>query len=100
MEQLCLPRTVLEGREAYLREGDVYTVIMRGNRPVDVRIRSEMVFTVVESDGSAGLMNSRAGTKSVRTDTGLVVRVPHSIEVGERILVNTVTNEYVERVND
>jgi len=38
-------------------------------------------------------------TKPVVTETGLTVRVPLFIKQGEKILVNTETNEYVERVN-
>jgi elongation factor P len=38
-------------------------------------------------------------TKPVTTETGLTVRVPLFIKQGEKILVNTETNEYVERVN-
>ncbi|WPR06383.1 elongation factor P, partial [Treponema pallidum subsp. pallidum] len=39
-------------------------------------------------------------TKPVTTETGLVVRVPLFIKQGEKILINTETNEYQERVND
>ena len=39
-------------------------------------------------------------TKPVVTETGLVVRVPLFIKQGEKIMVNTETNEYQERVNN
>jgi elongation factor P len=39
-------------------------------------------------------------TKPIVTETGLVVRVPLFIKQGEKILVNTESNDYVERVND
>jgi len=38
-------------------------------------------------------------TKPVVLETGLTVRVPIFIKQGEKIMINTETNEYVERVN-
>ena len=58
-----------------------------------------MVFVVAE--GSEGIKGDTVTktTKPVKTETGLVVKVPLFIKEGEKILVSTDTGEYQERVN-
>jgi len=68
--------------------------------PIDIKIPYKMVFTVAESENYIRGDTVSGATKPVTTETGLVVRVPLFIKQGEKILVNTETNEYVERVNE
>ena len=58
-----------------------------------------MIFVVAESENYVRGDTVSGATKPVVTETGLVVRVPLFIKQGERIMVNTETNEYQERVN-
>ncbi|HTX73364.1 MAG TPA: elongation factor P [Rectinemataceae bacterium] len=100
LEQFDLPVARHERCAAYLKAGGTYALVVWEGEPIDIRIPREMVFTVSEC-GSRPLGGAVPGaTKPVVTETGLVVRVPLSIRQGERILVNTETNEFVERLND
>ncbi len=58
-----------------------------------------MIFVVAESENYVRGDTVSGATKPVVTETGLVVRVPLFIKQGEKIMVNTETNEYQERVN-
>jgi elongation factor P len=57
------------------------------------------VYEVAEAEEAVKGDTVTGATKNVTTETGLVVRVPIFIKQGEKILVNTETKEYLERVN-
>ena len=75
-----------------------YLTIWEG-KVIDIKIPYKVVFTVAESENYVKGDTVSGATKPVTTETGLTVRVPLFIKQGEKILVNTETNEYVERVN-
>ncbi|HET7838172.1 MAG TPA: elongation factor P [Rectinemataceae bacterium] len=97
LEQIALAVAENEARGPYLREGETYALVLWEGEPVDVRIPPKMVFTVAKAESRTRSDTPAGATKSVTTDTGLVVRVPLFIAQGERIVVDTATNEYVER---
>jgi elongation factor P len=99
-EQFGIPMSTQKDKKPYLKEGDTYTIVMWEGGPIDVKIPYKMVFTVVESENYVRGDTVSGATKPVTTETGLVVRVPLFIKQGEKILVNTVSNDYVERVNE
>lgn len=99
-EQFTVPFIGFEDKKLFMIEADIYKVVMWGEKPIDVKVPSKMVYTVTEaSEGVKGDTVTKT-TKSVKVETGLVVRVPLFIKEGERIMVNTETREYVERVNN
>nr|AGS51566.1 translation elongation factor P [uncultured bacterium contig00004] len=86
-------------KKFYLKEGDSYELTIWEGSVIDIKIPYKVVFTVAESENYIKGDTATGATKPVVTDTGLTVRVPLFIKQGEKILVNTETNEYVERVN-
>jgi len=86
-------------KKLYLKEGDAYDLTIWEGKVIDIRIPYKVVFTVAESENYIKGDTATGATKPIITDTGLTVRVPLFIKQGEKILVNTETNEYVERVN-
>lgn len=99
-EQFGVPISAHEDKKNYLKEGETYTLVMWEGEPIDIKIPYKMVFTVVESENYIKGDTVSGATKPIVTETGLVVRVPLFIKQGEKILVNTESNDYVERVND
>ncbi len=98
-EQFGIPIVGNEDKKFYLKEGETYTVIIWEHEAIDIKIPYKMVFTVTESENYVKGDTVSGATKPVVVDTGLTVRVPLFIKQGEKILVNTETNDYVERVN-
>ena len=86
-------------KKLYLKEGDSYQITIWEGKVIDIQIPYKVIFTVAESENYIKGDTATGATKPIVTDTGLTVRVPLFIKQGERILVNTETNEYVERVN-
>ncbi|HEY9055270.1 MAG TPA: elongation factor P [Rectinemataceae bacterium] len=99
-EQFGVSIAAHEEKRPYLKEGETYTLTFWEGEAIDIKIPYKMVFTVVESENYIKGDTVSGATKPIVTETGLVVRVPLFIKQGERILVNTESNDYVERVND
>ncbi|MDR3167444.1 MAG: elongation factor P [Treponema sp.] len=99
-EQYEVPITAdTENKKYYLKEGDSYELTIWEGNVIDIRIPYKVVFTVAESENYVKGDTVSGATKPIVTETGLTVRVPLFIKQGEKIQVNTETNEYVERVN-
>jgi elongation factor P len=89
----------MEDKKLYLQEEHKYEVTIWEEKVIDIRIPYKVVFIVAESENYVKGDTVSGATKPVTTETGLTVRVPLFIKQGEKILVNTEANEYVERVN-
>ena len=98
-EQIEVPNDILKEKVHYLREGDEYEIVIWEEKPIDVKIPTKMIFVVEQSENYIKGDTVSGATKPIITETGLTVRVPLFIKQGEKILVNTETNEYQERVN-
>ena len=98
-DQYEVPIADMEDKKYYLKEGQPYEVTIWETKVIDIKIPYKVVFTVAESENYVKGDTVSGATKPVTTETGLTVRVPLFIKQGEKILVNTETNEYVERVN-
>ena len=99
-DQHEVPISVHENVKYYLKEGDSYEMTFWNGSVIDIKIPYKVVFTVAESENYVKGDTVSGATKPIVTETGLTVRVPLFIKQGEKIRVNTETNEYVERVND
>jgi elongation factor P len=98
-EQFVVPRAGLEDKIYYMREGDTYRITMWETTPIDVEIPLKMTLEVAEAEEAIKGDTVTGATKPVKTETGLEVKVPIFIKQGDKILVNTESGEYVERVN-
>lgn len=99
-DQYHVPVEGFEDMGLFMKEGDTYTVIFWEEKPIDIEIPYKMVYTVTEAEEAIKGDTVTGATKTVRVETGLEVKVPIFIKAGEKILVNTESREYVERVND
>ena len=98
-EQFVVPVSGLEERGSYMKEGDTYGVVLWETTPIDIAIPLKTVLEVTEAEEGVRGDTVTGATKSVRTETGLEVKVPIFIKRGDKILVNTESGEYVERAN-
>ncbi|MDR0669059.1 MAG: elongation factor P [Treponema sp.] len=98
-EQYEVPVAEMPDKKLYLQDGQSYELTVWEGRVIDIKVPYKVVFTVAESENYIKGDTASGATKPVTTETGLTVRVPLFIKQGEKILINTETNEYVERVN-
>ena len=99
-EQFEVHKEGLTDKQVFLKEGEEYQLVIWESSPIDVIIPYKMVFEVTEAQEALKGDTVTGGTKPVTLETGLVVRVPLFIKQGDKVLVNTETLEYVERVNN
>jgi elongation factor P len=88
-----------EDYQFIMKDGETYRVTFWEHLPLDIQVPAKVLFTVAEAEEAVKGDTVTGATKMVTTETGLTVRVPIFIKQGEKILVNTETKEYLERVN-
>ncbi|MBN2535903.1 MAG: elongation factor P [Spirochaetales bacterium] len=98
-EQSAIPIEGLEEKKLFLKEGDIYQLVLWENNPIDILIPFKMTFKIVDAQNGVKGDTVTGATKVATIETGLQVKVPLFIKTGDNILVNTETKEYVERVN-
>ncbi|MCS5591212.1 MAG: elongation factor P [Gammaproteobacteria bacterium] len=96
-EQYALDETAMAGAINYLVEQDNCVVTLWNNNPISVTPPNHVVLEVANTD--PGLKGDTAGTggKPATMNTGVVVQVPLFIAIGEKVKVDTRTNEYTGR---
>ncbi len=99
-EQFAMPISGQEDKKLFVREGDTLQLSFWDERPIDILLPYKIVLQVTEAQAGLKGDTVSGATKPVTTETGLVVKVPLFIKSGDKILVNTETREYVERVNE
>lgn len=98
-ETINVPYSLNDTLKFYLKEGEIYPIVLWNDEAIDVKIPQKMTFIVAESENYVKGDTVSGATKPIVTETGLTVRVPLFIKQDEKILVNTETNDYVERIN-
>ncbi|MBN1834326.1 MAG: elongation factor P [Spirochaetales bacterium] len=98
-EQFTVPMAGQEDKKLFMREGDTYQLSFWEDRPIDILLPYKIVLAVTEAEHALKGDTVSGATKPVTLETGLVIKVPLFIKEGDRLLINTETREYVERVN-
>jgi elongation factor P len=96
-DQFTLSKEAVGDNANYFKEGDDVTVMSFEGKPMSVEMPAKVDLLVVESP--PGIKGDTAGnaTKKVKLESGYEVSVPLFINQGDKIRVNTVSGEYVER---
>jgi elongation factor P len=97
-EMMALSADVLGDNVGYLTEGMVIEALYYDGRPVGIEapmfIELEVKETTPNIKGAA-VQNTQ---KPATMETGLEIKVPPYIEIGDRVKIDTRTGEFVERV--
>ncbi len=98
-EQFTVPAAGFESKRNYMKEGDTYELVMWESKPLDIKLPLKEVYTVSAAEDAVKGDTVTGASKTVTCETGLEVKVPIFIKTGDKVLVNTETGDYVERVN-
>lgn len=96
-EQVMVPTDVLGDKARYLQENMECTVRLFEGVPLSVDIPQQVVLEIVEADPHVKGQTASSSYKSARLSNGVRIQVPPFIERGERVVVNTTDDSYVER---
>ena len=96
-EQLQLTADQIGDGLKYMKENMIVQVLMHDSRIIGVDIPPHVVLEVTDTPPSEKGNTAQGGTKPATLETGAVVNVPFFISNGDKIRVDTRTNEYLDR---
>ena len=96
-EQLQLTEDQIGDGIKYLKENMIVQVLMHDGRIIGVDLPAHVILEVTDTPPSEKGNTAQGGTKPATLETGAVVNVPFFISNGDKIRVDTRTNEYLDR---
>lgn len=96
-EQFQLGADVVDSASSYLKEGDELNLQFFGDRVINVELPKNLYLEVTYAEDVVKGDTTSSVLKDATLETGLVVKVPAFIKVGDVISVDTTTGEYRER---
>ena len=97
-EQIPLNKEQLGDSLKYLKENMNVQILMHDGRIIGVDLPNFVELEVVDTPPSEKGNTAQGGTKPATLEGGAVVNVPFFINVGDKLRVDTRTNEYLDRV--
>lgn len=96
-EQISAAPDVVADQIAYLRPNDRVEVSLHDERPVGLILPTAVVLAVTETEPGLKGATVTNVLKPATLETGLKVRVPPFIDIGDKIKVDTRSGEYLSR---
>jgi len=97
-EMIPVPGEKIGDSVKYLKEGLSVTALTHQGEIINIELPLTIEATVVETDPGVRGDTASGGSKPATIESGAVIQVPFFINVGDRVKVDTRTNEYLERV--
>jgi elongation factor P len=97
-EQMAIPEDQVQNPLRWVVPNEEVEVLYVDEAPSDVQVPSAVELTVAETDpGLRGDTASGGGDKPATLESGVIVRVPLFVNVGDRVRVDTRSGAYVSR---
>jgi elongation factor P len=97
-DQMTVPEDQVAGSLKWIVPNEQVDVLYVDESPVDVQVPSAVELAVEETEpGVKGDTASGGGAKPAKLESGVTVRVPLFVDVGDRVRVDTRSGEYVSR---
>lgn len=97
-EQFEISRDLISDQAPFLREQAMVDVLFWSEKPLSIELPPKMEFEVKETGPGVKGNSATNIFKPATLENGLKLKVPLFINQGDKILVDTRTGEYVERV--
>jgi len=96
-EQLSLSPDQIGDAAQYLKLNEVVKVQMTDGKPISVEVPPTVVLEVKETEPALRGATVTNVQKPAKLETGLTIKVPNFIEIGEKVKVDTRTGEFLGR---
>jgi elongation factor P len=96
-EQYSIPLKIIEKEINFIKEGDQVNVLIYENSPIGINLPSTVVLQVEYTEKAVKGDRVSSAMKPAKLETGLTVNVPLFIDIGDKVIINTETGEYVSR---
>ncbi len=97
-DQVAVQADAVGEAVGYVVEGGTVSVLSADGEVVSVEPPAHVDLAVAETDPGLKGDTATGGTKPATLETGVVVQVPLFVNVGDRVRVDTRSNEYLTRV--
>ena len=97
-EQTAAPLNLVGEAAGYIVPNATVSVLSADGEVVSVEPPAHVDLEVAETDPGLKGDTATGGSKPATLETGLVVQVPLFVNIGDRVRVDTRTNEYLTRV--
>lgn len=97
-EQVAADKNAITEAKDWLKEQDIYTVIVWNEAPISVSPPNFVELEVADTDPGLKGDTAQGGTKPATLSSGAMVKVPLFIEIGDVLRVDTRNGEYQNRV--
>lgn len=98
LEQIFIGEKIIKDSKFWLFKQVECSVIFWNDEPIQVIPPKFVKLKVIKTDPVLKYSQLNVRLKHAELNTGVIVKVPFFIEVGELIKINTVSGEYVSRV--
>lgn len=96
-DQYTIGKNAISDAIHYLVEQETYTITLWNDNPISVVAPSHVVLEVIETEPGLKGDTAGGGGKPAKLSSGLVVQVPLFINIGDKIKIDTRSNEYSGR---
>ena len=97
-EQIQIPLATLGSDSQYLKEGTDITILFIDDEPLSLELPPKLDFEITETGPDLRGNSATNIFKEAVLENGLKVKVPLFMKVGDRVIVDTRTGQYSERV--
>lgn len=99
-EQFEISADLVGDGAGYIKEGDKVSLQFFNELPINVELPKNVPLKVTYAEDAVKGDTSSSITKSATVETGITVKVPAFVKVGDLISVDTTTGAYRERVKE
>jgi elongation factor P len=96
-EESNLTEKQIGDRVKYLKEGMEVNIVRWGEQIMEVELPNTVILEVIQTDPGMKGDTATGGSKPAIVETGAQVTVPLFISIGEKIKIDTRTDQYVGR---
>lgn len=97
-EQIFISQETIGETTDYLIEGMEVEILFDGSAPININLPIFVELKVQKTEPGIKGNTASGGTKPATLETGKVIQVPLFINQGEKVKVDTRSDEYIERV--
>lgn len=97
-EQPVIGAEMLGDQIPYLKENMTLEIAFYESEPIEIALPAHVELEVVYTEPGFAGDTAQGATKPAETETGAKVQVPLFVNIGDRIRVDTRTNQYLTRV--
>ncbi|GAB7386813.1 elongation factor P [Bacillaceae bacterium] len=96
-DQVTIPAEKIKRELKFLKENMLVHIVSYEGEILGVQLPNTVELEVVETEPGIRGDTQSGGSKPAKLETGLVVQVPFFVNVGDKLIIDTRTEEYVSR---